>query len=140
MLVARPRCIHCQDIMRTHQPPAILPRPRPRLRSAVAMTLGWGGWRPHHVLDNQQLHHVTVVWRLATLLTIASIYFILSETLLNAYTEISFYFRMQTCDFRISIERLTGEKEKACVHDISSVQVKSRSFYPNIECTTDIHT
>ena len=55
-------------------------------------------------------------------------------------TEISFYFRMQTCDFRISIERLTGEKEKACVHDISSVQVKSRSFYPNIECTTDIHT
>ena len=92
------------------------------------------------MLDNQQLHHVMVVWRLATLLTIASIYFILSETLLNAYTEISFYFRMQTCDFRISIERLTGEKEKACVHDISSVQVKSRSFYPNIECTTDIHT
>ena len=56
-------------------------------------------------------------------------------------TEISFYFRMQTCDFRISIERLTGEKEKACVHDISSVQVKSRSFYPNInKRTTYIHT
>ena len=64
------------------------------------------------MLDNQQLHHVTVVWRLATLLTIASIYFILSETLLNAYTEISFYFRMQTCDFRISIERLVEKKKK----------------------------
>ena len=131
-------CIHCQDVKRTHQPPAIIPRPRPR--PAVAMTLGWGGWRPHHVLDNQQLHHVMVVWRLATLLTIASIYFILSETLLHAYTEISFvslycYFRMSTCDFRISIGRLVYI-EIACVHDISSVQVKSRSFYPN----NNIHT
>ena len=86
------------------------------------------------MLDNQQLHHVMVVWRLATLLTIASIYFILSETLLHAYTEMSFVlFRMPTCDFRISIERLVYSMEKAYVHDISSVQVKSRSFYPSID-------